>query len=58
MSNIISSAVIRGIWLIKNDFIFNNQVWSDVKVIWRRIRVLSLEWSILCKDQKKEEMKN
>jgi hypothetical protein len=35
--NIISSVVLSRIWLIRNDFIFNNQGWVDVKQILRRM---------------------
>jgi hypothetical protein len=58
MTNVISSAVMRGVWLIRNDFIFNKQAWSDVKRIWKKIWLLTSEWSILCKEKKKEEMKS
>jgi hypothetical protein len=27
-------------------------------MIWRKIRLLASEWSILCKDQRREEMKS
>jgi hypothetical protein len=42
-TNIISSAVMRGLWLTRNDFVFNNQVWSDVKMELKRIWKLSME---------------
>jgi hypothetical protein len=42
-TNIISSAVMRGLWLTRNDFVFNNQVWSDVKMELKRIWKLSIE---------------
>jgi hypothetical protein len=35
--NIISTALLRGIWLTRNDFVFNNQGCSDVKLVLRRI---------------------
>jgi hypothetical protein len=35
--NIISSAMTRGLWLTMNDFVFNNQVWSDVRMVLKRI---------------------
>jgi hypothetical protein len=53
---LISSAVLRGIWLTRNDFVLNGQVWLDVRMVWRRIRALSVEWKLLCRDQKEEEM--
>jgi hypothetical protein len=43
----ISSAVMRGVWLIRNDFVFNKRAWLDVKMIWKKIRLLAAEWSIL-----------
>jgi hypothetical protein len=58
ITNIISSAVMRELWLIRNEFVFNNQVWSDVKMVLRRIWKVSMEWSIICKSSKMEEMKN
>lgn len=56
VTNLISSAVLRGIWLIRNDFVFNDQVWLDVKMVWRKIRTLSMEWKDLCRDQQETEM--
>jgi hypothetical protein len=55
--NIISTVVLRGIWLTQNDFVFNNQSWSVVKLVLRRIWKLSVEWQILCKDSTMETMK-
>jgi hypothetical protein len=54
--NIISTVVLTGIWLTRNDFVFNNQDWSDVKLVLRRIWKLKLEWQILCKDRTMEMM--
>jgi hypothetical protein len=55
--NIISTAVLRVFfWLIRNDSMFNKQVWSDVKCILRRILKLSLEWRCIYKESKTEEM--
>jgi hypothetical protein len=56
MTIVILSAVMRGVWLIRNDFVFNKQAWSDVKRIWKKIWSLTSEWSILCKEE--EEMKS
>jgi hypothetical protein len=54
----ITAAVLRGLWLTRNNFIFNNQVWSDVKMIWRLIRKLSSEWMLLCKEENLEKTRN
>jgi hypothetical protein len=40
--NIISTVVLRGIWLTRNDFVFNKHVWLDVKYILRRIWKLTV----------------
>jgi hypothetical protein len=56
--NIISSVVLRGIWLIRNDFIFNKQEWVSVKQVLRRMLRLPKEWMVIVKEAKREEMKN
>jgi hypothetical protein len=33
----ISTVVLRSIWLIRNDFIFNKQIWSNIKLILRLV---------------------
>jgi hypothetical protein len=38
VTNMITAAVLRRLWLTSNDFVFNKHVWSDVKLIWRLIR--------------------
>jgi hypothetical protein len=58
ITNIISSAMMRGLWLTRNDFVFNNQVWSNVKIVMRRIWKLSMEWAIIYKPSKMGEMKS
>jgi hypothetical protein len=54
--NIISTVVLRGIWLTRNDLIFHNQVCLDVKTILRRMFRLIMEWSITFKDMIKSKM--
>jgi hypothetical protein len=58
IANVISSAVMRGLWLIRNDFVFNNQVWSDVRIVLKKIWKLSMEWSIICKSFKMVEIRS
>jgi hypothetical protein len=50
-TNIFSATVMRSIWLIRNDCVFNNQVWSDVKLVLRRIQKLILEWKPIIKEK-------
>jgi hypothetical protein len=55
--NIISTVTLRGIWLMRNDLIFHNQGWSEVKTILRRMLRLTIEWSISFKDLNKVKEK-
>jgi hypothetical protein len=54
--NIISTVTLRGIWLTRNDLVFHNQVWLDVKTVMRKMLRLTLEWSITFKDLIKPKM--
>jgi hypothetical protein len=54
--NMISTTILKGIWLTRNDFVLNNQVWSDVKLVLERVLRLSLEWKELYKALQMEEM--
>jgi hypothetical protein len=48
--------VLRGIWLKRNEFVFKKQDWLDVKLILRKILKLTLEWKVIYKESKMEEM--
>jgi hypothetical protein len=56
VENTISTAVLRGLWLTRNDFVFNKQEWSDVKLNLRRVLKLLLEWKVIFKESKMVEM--
>jgi hypothetical protein len=56
--NIFTTAVLRGVWLIRNEMVFNDQVWSDVRSILRRILQLIMEWKPIFKEENLEEMMN
>jgi hypothetical protein len=55
--NVASAVVLRGIWLIRNAFLFKKQEWLDVKVVLRRILRLMMEWEPIIKESKMEETK-
>jgi hypothetical protein len=55
-TNIISTVVLRSIWLTRNEFIFNKQVWRDVRQILRKMLRLTMEWEVMFKESKKEEL--
>jgi hypothetical protein len=44
LNNNISAGVLWGLWLTRNDFVFNNQVWRDVKTVIRRIYLSMVDW--------------
>jgi hypothetical protein len=56
--NIVSTVVMGAIWLTRNDFIFHKQEWSDVKTVVRRMLILTWEWNIMVKKERKLEMEN
>jgi hypothetical protein len=47
--------VLRGLWLTRNDFVFNKHVWLDVKIVLKRILRLRVEWEPIFKESKLEE---
>jgi hypothetical protein len=40
---------LRGMWLTRNDFVFNKHVWLDVKIVLKRILRLRVEWEPIFK---------
>jgi hypothetical protein len=54
--NIISTTVLRGVWLMRNDLVFGRQGWSDVKSILGKIPRLILEWKCIFKEAEMENL--
>jgi hypothetical protein len=54
--SIISSAVLKGIWLMRNNLVFDKQGWLDVKEILRKIPRLTMEWKCIFKEAEMGEM--
>lgn len=49
--NIISTNVLRAIWLMRNEFVFNNQVWRDSKAtIWWSLKLMKM-WAPMYAEQ-------
>jgi hypothetical protein len=55
-ANIISSAELKGLWLIRNNMMFNAQVRLDVKLVLRKIRRLTMDSKVVCDAEKVEEL--
>ena len=45
--NTISAGVLWGLWLSRNDMIFRNQTWQDIKTLLRRIWRCMLTWRLI-----------
>jgi hypothetical protein len=56
-TNIITTVVLRSVWLIWNDLIFNKQAWVVVRMVLRRMLRLTMEWQTTFKESKMGEMK-
>jgi hypothetical protein len=56
--NIVSAAILWGIWKLRNELYFQNAVWLNVKQLLWRIAGLAQNWLILCPAKKKEELKS
>jgi hypothetical protein len=44
LTNRISAGILWSLWLTRNDFVFNHQVWKDVKTVIRQIWLCMVEW--------------
>jgi hypothetical protein len=55
-TNVISSAVVRTILHVRNNMVFNYQVWSDVKFVLRMALRILMAWKVIYKEAKTPEM--
>jgi hypothetical protein len=49
-----TTVVMRSVWLTRNNMVFNNLVWSDVRKILKKILFLILEWKPIIKEEMEE----
>jgi hypothetical protein len=54
--NMISAAVLRTIWITRNDHVFNRAQWFGMQDLWRRLACSCAQWKILLKEEEKEEL--
>jgi hypothetical protein len=45
--NMIHVALLRAIWLRRNDLVFNHVVWPSIQTLWRSTACLLSQWEIL-----------
>jgi hypothetical protein len=55
--NMIFAAVLRTIWITRNDHVFNRSQWFGMQGMWRRMVCSCVQWVILLKEGGREELK-
>jgi hypothetical protein len=51
--NMVNAAILRIIWLTRNDMVFNRTQWFGMHVLWRKIAYNLAQWGILLKEEEK-----
>jgi hypothetical protein len=54
--NIIFAAVLRAIWITRNDFIFKRSQWLGMQGLWKHLVGSCVQWKILVKEGREELM--
>jgi hypothetical protein len=49
--NMIFAAVLRIIWITKNDFVFNRSKWLGMQGLWRHLVYSCAQWKIMLKEE-------
>jgi hypothetical protein len=56
IANKIHAALLRVIWLMRNDMCFNRTNWSGMQIIWRTLAWLLAQWEVLLPVGKKRSL--
>jgi hypothetical protein len=51
------AALLRALWLMRNDLVFNCVVWPGMQTLWRRTACLLAQWEILVPEAEKGKLK-
>jgi hypothetical protein len=54
--NILSSAALWGLWKLRNELCFQDGAWISMKHLWWKVAGLVQSWSILCPNNRREEL--
>jgi hypothetical protein len=57
ITNMILAALLRGIWLMRNDMCFNRTNWSGMQTLWRKLAFLLAQWGFCFTRKKKENFR-
>jgi hypothetical protein len=47
VNNMVHAALLRALWLMRNDLVFNGVVWPGMQTLWRKTAYLLAQWEIL-----------
>ena len=54
--NILTSAVLWGLWKLRNELCFQNMSWRDIRILLMKVAILAQNWLILCPEISKAEL--
>jgi len=54
--NILTSAVLWGLWKLRNELCFQNMSWRDIRILLMKVAILAQNWLILCPETSKAEL--
>jgi hypothetical protein len=57
VSNMVHAALLRAMWLMRNDMVFNRVVWLGMQTLWRRTAYLLAQWEILVPEAERGRLK-
>jgi hypothetical protein len=55
--NMVHAALLRALWLMRNDLVFNRVVWPGMQNLWRKNACLLAQWKILVPEIEKRKLK-
>jgi hypothetical protein len=56
-SNMVHAALLRALWRLRNDLVFNHVVWPGMQTLWRRTACLLAQWEILVPEAERGRLK-
>jgi hypothetical protein len=54
--NMAHAALLRMIWLMRNDMCFNRVIWPGMQVLWRKVAYMLAQWEVLLLVGEKENL--
>jgi hypothetical protein len=57
VNNMVHAALLRALWIMRNDLVFNRVVWSGMQTLWRNTAYLLAQWKILVPEVERGRLK-